>query len=708
MGEGSERGQSPGSEGPEPPLFEPSDFEIAYGHEASDYGPESFEEMYGPGAFENLHSQWGSLDLASPDVPDSSVSPITTTYRCAWPTLRPIPLERDYLLRLPKDIRDNSVRIQSEARKILRELGIVAASSDIDISRARSAEPDADTAVPTLLIIAEWEQNSTHSWKEAVKAVASYVTTVLGSDHGLAIDMIAHERVDEQFLGPVLNQPDLAEAWPTIRSFAQQRLEVHRATKSRMTTIALFRMGFHSTPSYNPVTLYISVDYKSDESRWPDITQDIARGLSRMGWDTIHIHIEHNMPERYPFPLNPLIGSAKKVRERREAGNHLIEGEYQRQVNMGESMGAYRYLQDDQGNTTNPSSGTLGCYLQIQRKGQPPSANFALTNYHVIRPCLDGFRLKTKIRPLDEDTKQGLTPEEQEEDSKTRVPDAPERYSNLWKADHKGFGVRQFPETLVESPARIKHNYTIWSLDQDIRFELQAGTDPEDAAVRTATQEKADKLNFFDQDNHKLGRVVLASGFGRRAVREPATEGKRRLDWAVIEVDAARQGANMIPSFDTWKAKYQDYNLCPPRNICGTLLKPEPGSLKDIKPDETIWKVASTTGPTAGVLSPDFKPISTLLDDEYMGDHSSVESVVIGHPQASTTGDGVFALPGDSGGIAFNKEGVAVGLVFTGQRPKQSKQGLSYVTPLDDAFDDMMTMTQSSPSQILEITLAQN
>ncbi|UPL02671.1 hypothetical protein LCI18_013605 [Fusarium solani-melongenae] len=383
----------------------------------------------------------------------------------------------------------HSVKIQSEARNILRELGIVAASSDIDISRARSAEPDADTTVPTLLNIAEWEQNSAHSWKEAVKAVASYVTT---------------------------------------------------------------------------------------------------------------------------------------------------------------------------------------------------------------------------IRPLDEDTKQGLTPEEQEEDSKTRVPDAPERYSNLWEADHEGFGVRQFPETLVESPARIKHNYTIWSLDQAIRFELQAGTDPEDAAVRIATQEKADKLNFFDQDNHKLGRVVLASGFGRRAVREPATEGKRRLDWAVIEVDAARQGANMIPSFDTWKAKYQDYNLCPPRNICGTLLKPEPGSLKDIKPDETIWKVASTTGPTVGVLSPDFKPIiSALLDDEYMGDHSSVESVVIGHPQASTTGDGVFSLPGDSGGIAFNKEGIAVGLVFTGQRPKQSKQGLSYVTPLDEVFDDMMAMAQSSPSQILEITLAQ-
>ncbi|KAI8717651.1 hypothetical protein NCS52_00841600 [Fusarium sp. LHS14.1] len=512
----------------------------------------------------------------------------------------------------------------------------------------------------------------------------------------------------DRFLGPVLGRPDLAEAWPTIRSFAQQRLEVHRATKSRMTTIALFRLGPHANPSGNPITLYISVDYKSDESRWPDVAQDITRGLSRMGWDTIRIHIEHNVPERYPFPLRPITGSAKKTRERMATGNHLIKGEYQRRVNMGESLGAYRYIQDDQGKTTNPSSGTLGCYLQIQRKGQPPSANFALTNYHVIRPCLDGFKLKTKIRPLDENDKQGLTPEEQEEDSNTRLPDAPERYSNLWKSDHKGFGVRQFPETLVESPARIKHNYTVWSLDRNIQFELQAGADPGDAAVKTATQEKTDKLDFFNQDNHKFGRVVLASGFGRRAVREPATEGKRRLDWAVVEVDAARQGANMIPSFDIWKAKYDDHELCPPRNICGTLLKPEPGSLKNIEQGETIWKVASTTGPTAGVLEPVLKPITTLVDDEYMGDHKSVESVVIGLPRGDITRNGAFALPGDSGGIAFNKEGVAVGLVFTGQQPKQSKQGISYVTPLDDVFDDMMTMTQSSPSQILEITLAQN
>ncbi|RSL66738.1 hypothetical protein CEP54_003574 [Fusarium duplospermum] len=245
-------------------------------------------------------------------------------------------------------------------------------------------------------------------------------------------------------------------------------------------------------------------------------------------------------------------------------------------------------------------------------------------------------------------------------------------------------------------------------LDRNIQSDLKEGLEPEDAIVSMAAQEKADKLNFFDQDNHKFGRVVLASGFGRRAAREPAAEWKRRLDWAVVEVDPARQGANMIPSFDIWKDKYGDHDLCPPRNICGTLLKSEPGSLKDIKPNETVWKVGSTTGPTAGVLSPNFRPVSTLLDDEYMGDHTSVESVVIGHPQAGTTGDGVFALPGDSGGIVFNKEGAAVGLVFTGQRPSFSKQGVSYVTPLDDVFDDMMTMTQSSSSQILEITLARN
>ncbi|RTE79833.1 hypothetical protein BHE90_005665 [Fusarium euwallaceae] len=46
--------------------------------------------------------------------------------------------------------------------------------------------------------------------------------------------------------------------------------------------------------------------------------------------------------------------------------------------------------------------------------------------------------------------RKGLTLEQQEEDSKTRVPDAPERYSNLWKAQSQGgFGVRNFPETLV-------------------------------------------------------------------------------------------------------------------------------------------------------------------------------------------------------------------------------------------------------------------
>lgn len=110
----------------------------------------------------------------------------------------------------------------------------------------------------------------------------------------LDVEMIAPERIKDKYLGIVGNIPALHSAWPFLSSLVRDRLEAFEATSSHFNTIALFRLGHLEATDDNPITVYITVDYASDETEWPSIVDDILRALANHGWPQLHVHIEHD------------------------------------------------------------------------------------------------------------------------------------------------------------------------------------------------------------------------------------------------------------------------------------------------------------------------------------------------------------------------------------------------------------------------------
>ncbi|KAF4995124.1 hypothetical protein FDECE_12895 [Fusarium decemcellulare] len=65
----------------------------------------------------------------------------------------------------------------------------------------------------------------------------------------------------------------------------------------------------------------------------------------------------------------------------------------------------------------------------------------------------------------------------------------------------------------------------------------------------------------------------------------------------------------------------------------------------------------------------------------------------------------LFSAFGDSGSVVFDAEGGVMGLVFTGQKPQNADKTYSYVTAIENVFDDIMA---SSNGEITAVRIAKS
>lgn len=647
-----------------------------------------------------------SLGDSEPLPPSKPI--LVARYRVASPILRPAPLAMRHGLFPPK-LQSCVVPIRDATEQILDNHKLT--DEDItEVSILYRQKPDApNSSVPTVFIVNPWNEDSLKSWPLAVKEIVAFVDKFLADaecDETLHVEMIAPERLMPKYLYPAPSLPGLA--WPELRSAIHQKLDNYQATRAYVTAIGLFRLGFSPSPSFNPITVYVSLEDDSDETQWGAITQHLELYLHGLGWTSFVVHLEHNVVQRYAFDLNLPAGSFKVTQTKMKTSKHLLKGEYQGRVNLGASIGAAQYLRTGGGSIANPSAGTLGCYIEIRMKGSTTWQKFGLTNYHVMRPCLDGFVLReTKVdhTPDPEDT-----PEQIQVDSVTSKEDTPRVDSELWKADHAVFRQAKYPRPMtLESPARVKHNYTVWYMDTVIQKMRKSGGSDSPGAIEVEKMEteKAGKISFFDNKSNEYGTVRMASGFGRRT-----SQRNHRLDWAVIQVNPSRIGENRLPTWEVWESAATELINTPNMDTFGALLQPpHPSrSLKTMALGTRVWKVGASSGPTHGVYN-EYKVECTIEDDAHVKtiridgravtvSKYSEQFVIIGGDQSEGGVSDRFCGPGDSGAVVFNERGEAVGLLFSGQQPGQTRAGYGLVTPIEDVFADIKTCAKGQVEDI--------
>ncbi|KAG7292834.1 hypothetical protein NEMBOFW57_002879 [Staphylotrichum longicolle] len=171
----------------------------------------------------------------------------------------------------------------------------------------RSVQGDSSQGQPTILVVADWDETSPPTWERAVKRSKRLVdATVLESKQlramDIAVEFIAKELTLGKYISAIPPQEfskSLAEAWGEIKYHVSDILDRHPQTKERVTSVSLFKLGFSDDVDKNPLTLYISLDYESEETKWPPVVEEIEKCLDQYPYD-LRVHLEHNCPT--PFP----------------------------------------------------------------------------------------------------------------------------------------------------------------------------------------------------------------------------------------------------------------------------------------------------------------------------------------------------------------------------------------------------------------------
>ncbi|KAF4499489.1 hypothetical protein FAGAP_4339 [Fusarium agapanthi] len=639
--------------------------------------------------------------LISPETSDETEPLVvvkSARFRTASPELRRLPLFRSKTRHIPpvfgKEIQETMYK---EVHSVLRARKLKTPDTIVDIQMRE--QPDApETAQPTILVITPWVFGKE---EEALRvATVEYITkmsTRLIRDAGdnetqLHVEIIAPELSTCIYFAPVRNEPQLFQQWNNLRSMVNRRLNAHLSTRGRMTLIALLRYGLDPCSSRNPITIYISVNYDSEEEHWQSVIDDIQSSMVKFGYPELPVHIEHNVGiHAADFELLLPTGDRRQILDKLSAGNLRIDGDYKQKIDLGDPIGAARYV-DKGKDKGNPLVGTFGCYIEIKKKGSSVWEKYGLTNYHVVRPAFTGFKLEVSDK------------------GKAEIA-SPEVRSNLYRVDNDGFKPSSMiPSVSFECPPRIKHNFTIWAINDEISQiekdqaetlsngtpqQQKATSDRLDAQKKDLVEEKAAKLAYFNKGLHTIGKLYATSGFKDR------TDDQGRLDWALVKINKSRVGSNQLPGQETWKK----WGVDAPRRTYDQPLGQQTMSISPNPPtgmQRTIngWKMGATTGATAGEFH-EIKFQVDLADDRYLGVQTSTEIAF----QSCNFNIGPFSSHGDSGSVVYDELGGIVGLLFRGQVLNTSGR-LIFITPIEHVFSSIKAAHHND--EIEDIRVAEN
>ncbi len=326
-------------------------------------------------------------------------------YRVGAPPLRPLPLLGIYEPSCNALHAEFGAEFEQKAYEVLAK-NEISKREVIILSRVVPGDPR--TSTPTIYIIAAWSDNSGHSWQKVVEELKRYVDGRLaGVDRGplkgmdVCIEMVAEQLTWRKYMAPVPKDasfPKLAADWPAIQTRVSEILGSFQCTASNVITIALFKLGFDSSNVTNPKTVYVSVEYESSQVEWPPVVEKIQRYLDTFSHG-LRLHLEHNVMFRWAFPLVSAGLTPEEKEERIEQLGFKELSEYKRRVDLGADIGAAQYIRRIDGRDCSTLMGTLGCYLEIKSLRHPTWTKVALTNYHVVRPAINGYQLGIQPGP---------------------------------------------------------------------------------------------------------------------------------------------------------------------------------------------------------------------------------------------------------------------------------------------------------------------
>lgn len=590
-------------------------------------------------------------------------------FRVAAPPARPLPLETRYVdISVPIQHAFGIV-LQKEADRALELHGVDLRDEWTHVEIVdRFVLGYPDTQHPTVLITAPWTHQSHQSWPKIVMHLKKFADSLLKDPSwrhvDMAVEMLAVELCAEKYISPVVGNKKLEEDWPQISNRVLSILDSSPLTRHRTTGISLFRLGYNSSVDLNPVTVYVTVDYECFENNWPPALAAIQAELDTWSHDLV-VFVEHGEPELFGVQL---LSPKKDYKWRRVWDtNSKTEQPYQAKALIGADVAVSTYHARDDGGMCCAPIGTLGCYLEVEWEGEAGWKKLGLTSYHVVRPAFQGFQVKDIEVSGEPDRTRGQL-------------DTMSSASHLSNHDVAGFG----PDTeshAMEHPSRSRHNFIVSQGQrnvQNLAKHMSAGSQAPALSElhQTWTEIHSQHLAFFDKGHHHLGK--LWGGSGLTACTSDAA-GSRRLDWALIEVQASREANNVLLR-ELWNSLSGDQ----PFHLHDTSLRQpsEETSLKNLESGHVAYKIGAISGATVGQYNK-YRSVTWMNHDGRLPCRPTMEHQFL----APEHGAAPFAEQGDSGAVVFDSKGQVMGIVLSGHTPQQARPGAyALVTPIEDVF----------------------
>lgn len=615
----------------------------------------------------------------------------TARFRSAWPCLCPLPLELYDDNELPNWLIEILLSVHHEFNRSVSRHHITYRAHHFRWYIGYSSLPsNPHTDIPTLLIVGSWNSDSKWQWPLIVQDMATWLNDHLEENQKAHLEMRAPYLHQTVYISHPPANMHLEQDWPKIRDCVYERLQAHEATRSHTTAITLMKRGYLQDPRSNPITIYISLGLGSNEAEWEGVRRDITTRLKEIEWGNLFVHMEHGLCKSYMLRKTPPMGLEGLTKTAGERAHHNRQ-EYRIGMRPGDDLAATWRSCDG----VPAACATMGCWIEFQQRSDPDKWHKgALTNYQVARPAFEGYKAcldTTSGRYGDGRT---LT-KAQYERIKIYLGEVPATWnSHLEEVDERGFQFRYRDKcsALIESPSRLKHDFSMECLEEDrTAHKRDLILEPLELAdlLEAIDKKRTRKAEFFETHLSEVHRVLFCSG-------NRIGQDRNALDWAVLGV-GARNGQNILspgalppgpPGFLICQ--------CGRRPSCfkvnGVKLKdPSPGlTIRSMEQGTQLWKGGSSTGITQGT----FSRYRSLCRVE---GRMSLEWPIFGGAICSVGGGGPdesFADAGDGGAAVFDSEGRVVGLLTRGQKAWRDNKGYAFVTPIEDVFEDIIDSTE--------------
>lgn len=239
----------------------------------------------------------------------------------------------------------------------------------------------------TVLIPATWNDRAPYQWLMVVNELRELLVQDLRT-RPVKVELIGGHHLRQQVMDVVEEGHPIVTAWINVRPQILGIITGSAHLRDQWWAVGVRRIGSQNWDGEGPLSTVVSilVNWDVKPIHWEDSQNLIKNVLRSHDLHDVEVVFSRGEISCNAFPL--------QVPSRRPQSDEIIGGEYTERIGMGSDFGPAKYFRDSAGQSVHGACGTMGGYLKVTDQRTQKVQCMGLTNYHVIRPAIEGFGFK--------------------------------------------------------------------------------------------------------------------------------------------------------------------------------------------------------------------------------------------------------------------------------------------------------------------------